>query len=63
MAHQPVLGELLPEERKDAVEEENAITLKTEWKRKGERVDFFTQGASNADFFDLVSQRLLLGRW
>ena len=30
------------------------IQLKTEWKRKGDRVNFFTKEAANADFFDLV---------
>lgn len=34
--------------------DDDGIQLKTEWKRKGDRVNFFTKEASNADFFDLV---------
>ena len=37
-----------------AEEEEPQIQLKTEWKRKGDRVNFFTKEAANSDFFDLV---------
>ena len=58
MEHQPVIGTL---EDGDHTEDDNAITLKTEWKRKGERVNFFTKEASNADFFDLVRCSALLG--
>ena len=35
-------------------DEDTSIQLKTEWKRKGDRVNFFTKEAANTDFFDLV---------
>ena len=39
--------------------DDSQIQLKTEWKRKGDRVNFFTKEAANSDFFDLVSNSLL----
>ena len=38
--------------------DDSQIQLKTEWKRKGDRVNFFTKEAANSDFFDLVSNSL-----
>merc|ERR1712063_37070 len=35
-------------------DEDTSIQLKTEWKRKGDRVNFFTKEAANTDFFDLL---------
>ena len=45
--------EVASEERLEEAED-SAILVKTEWKRKGDRVNFFTKEAANTDFFDLV---------
>ena len=46
MDYQPVMGD-----------DPSQIQYKTEWKRKGDRVNFFTLEAVNTDFFDLVSEK------
>lgn len=65
--YQPVIGDLsdeelvdetpiisTQEEQQNVQEGDETIQLKTEWKRKGDRVNFFTKEATSADFFDLV---------
>lgn len=47
--YQPSMGEDLESESEDS------IHIKSQWQRKGERVNFFTRDVSNTDFFDLVS--------
>jgi len=36
-------------------DEDEGLVLKTSWKRKEDRVNFFAKEATEADFFDLVS--------
>ena len=49
MDYQPVMGD-----------DPSQIQYKTEWKRKGDRVNFFTLEAVNTDFFDLVSWKSII---